>query len=144
MMNEMKPFAGTGRILLMDDEEDIRQTTGDVLTRLGYTVEFADDGLRAIDLYQEARNAGTPFDAVIMDLTIPGGMGGNEALEQLLAIDPKARVLASSGYPNDPVMTDFKKYGFSGVVPKSYRIHDVGKTLHAVILDKVSGAPRDY
>jgi CheY-like chemotaxis protein len=75
-MNEMKPFSGTGRILLMDDEEDVRQTTGDVLMRLGYTVEFADDGLRAIDLYQEARNAGTPFNAVIMDLTIPGGMGG--------------------------------------------------------------------
>ena len=76
MMNETKPFAGTGRILLMDDEEDVRQTTGDVLMRLGYTVEFADDGLRAIDLYQEARKAGTPFDAVTMDLTIPGGMGG--------------------------------------------------------------------
>jgi len=132
----MKPFAGMGRILLMDDEEDVRQTTGDVLMRLGYAVEFAGDGLRAIDLYQEARNAGTPFDAVIMDLPMPGGMGGNEALEKLLVIDPKARVLASSGYLNDPVMTAYKKYGFSRVVPKSYRIHDLGNTLTA---DRNSG-----
>jgi CheY-like chemotaxis protein len=140
-MNEMKRFAGTGRILLMDDEEDVRQTTGDVLMRLGYTVEFAADGLRAIDLYQEARNTGSPFDAVIMDLTIPGGMGGNEALEKLLAIDPKARVIVSSGYLNDPVMTEYKKYGFSGVVPKPYRIHDLGNTLHAVIRNEASDAP---
>ncbi len=128
----------------MDDEEDVRQTIGDVLMRLGYTVEFADDGLWAIDLYQEARKAGTPFDAVIMDLTIPGGMGGNEALEKLLAIDPKARVLISSGYLNDPIMTEYKKYGFSGVVPKPYHIHDLGKTLNAVIRDKSSGEPRDH
>jgi two-component system cell cycle sensor histidine kinase/response regulator CckA len=142
-MNEMKPFSGTGRILLMDDGEDVRQTTGDVLMRLGYTVEFADDGLRAIDLYQKAGKAGTPFDAVIMDLTIPGGMGGDEALEKLLAIDPKARVIASSGYLNDPVMAEYKKYGFSGVVPKPYRIHDLGNTLHDVIQNKTSGAPRE-
>jgi CheY-like chemotaxis protein len=72
----MKPFDGTGRILLMDDEEHVRQTTGDVLKRLGYSVVFADDGLRTIDLYHEARKAEAPFDAVIMDLNIPGGMGG--------------------------------------------------------------------
>jgi CheY-like chemotaxis protein len=102
----MKPFDGTGRILLMDDEEDVRQTTGDVLKRLGYTVVFADDGLRTIDLYQEARKAGAPFDAVIMDLTIPGGMGGNETIERLLAIDPKVRAILSSGYLNDPIMAE--------------------------------------
>jgi two-component system, cell cycle sensor histidine kinase and response regulator CckA len=140
----MKQFAGTGRILLMDDEEDVRQTTGDVLMRLGYTVEFADNGSRAIDLYQKARKAGTPFDAVIMDLTIPGGMGGNEALERLLAIDPKARVIVSSGYLNDPVMTDYKMYGFSGVVPKPYRIHELGNILNTVIRDTASGAPREH
>ena len=90
-MNEMKPFTRTGRILLMDDEEDVRQTIGDVLMRLGYTVEFADDGLRAIDLYQEARKAGTPFDAVIMDLTIPGGMGGNEAIREIAGNRPESQ-----------------------------------------------------
>jgi len=140
----MKSLGGTGRILLMDDEEDVRQTTGEVLMRLGYTVEFADDGFRAIDLYQGAIIAGVPFDAVIMDLTVPGSMGGNEALEKLLAIDPQARVLVSSGYLNDPVMTDYKKYGFSGVVPKPYRIHDLGETLHAVIHEGVSGVLRDH
>ncbi len=140
----MKPFTGTGRILLMDDEEDVRQTTGDVLMRLGYTVEFAADGSQAIDLYQEAREAGTPFDAVIMDLTIPGGMGGNEALERLLAIDPNVRAILSSGYLNNPVMTEYKKYGFSGVVTKPYRINDLDDTLHAVIQDKISGAPMEH
>ena len=137
----MKPLTGTGKILLMDDEEDIRQTTGDVLKRLGYTVEFAADGSRAIDLYQEAREAGTPFDAVIMDLIVPGGMGGNEALGRLLAIDPNVKAILSSGHVNHPIMAEFKKHGFSGVVTKPYRIHDLGDTLHAIIQDRVSDAP---
>ena len=140
----MKPFTGTGRILLMDDEEDVRQTTGDVLMRLGYTVEFAGDGLQAIDLYQEAREAGIPFDVVIMDLTIPGGMGGDEALKRLLAIDPKVRAILSSGHVNHPIVEEYKKYGFSGVVSKPYRINDLGETLHAVIQDKISGAPMEH
>jgi CheY-like chemotaxis protein len=107
----MKPFTGTGRIL------------------------------RAIDLYQEAKDAGTPFDAVIMDLTIPGGMGGNETLERLLAIDPNVRAILSSGYLNAPIMAEYKKYGFSGVVTKPYSINDLGETLLAVIQDSVSDAP---
>ncbi len=134
----MKPFKGAGRILLMDDEEHVRQTTGDVLKRLGYTVELAADGIRAIDLYQEAREAGTPFDAVIMDLIIPGGMGGGEALERLLTIDPKVRAILSSGHVNNPIMADYKQYGFSGVVTKPYRINDLGDTLRAVIQDGIS------
>jgi CheY-like chemotaxis protein len=140
----MKPPTGAGKILLMDDEEDIRQTTGDVLKRIGYTVEFAADGSRAIDLYQEAREAGIPFDAVIMDLIVPGGMGGNEALGRLLAIDPNVRAILSSGHVNHPIVAEYKKHGFSGVVTKPYRIQDLGETLHAVIQDRVSGASEEY
>jgi DNA-binding NarL/FixJ family response regulator len=71
-------------------------------------------------------------------------MGGNEALEKLLAIDPKTRVIVSSGYLNNPVMTEYRKYGFSCVVTKPYRIHNLGTTLHAIIRDKASGAPREH
>ena len=140
---ELKLFTGTGRILLLDDEEDIRQTTGDVLQRLGYTVESIDDGARAIDLYQKARKIGKPFDAVIMDLTIPGGMGGEETLRKLLEIDPDVKAVASSGYSNDPVMADHRAYGFSGVVSKPYRITDLAETLHAVLQDKGSALRRE-
>ena len=129
----MKPFAGTGRILLMDDEEDVRQTTGDVLMRLGYTVEFADDGLRAIDLYQEARNAGTPFDAVIMDLTIPGGMGGKETMKKLLEIDHDVVGVVSSGYCNDPILAQYRDYGFCGVVTKPYNMEELSRVLHELL-----------
>jgi CheY-like chemotaxis protein len=124
----------------MDDEEDIRQTTGDVLKRLGYTVQFAGDGSRAIELHQDAWDAGTPFDAVIMDLTIPGGMGGDEAFKRLQAIDPNVRAILSSGHMNNPIVAEYKKYGFSGVVTKPYRVRDVGEILHAVIQDRISGA----
>jgi PAS domain S-box-containing protein len=124
---------GSGRILLMDDEEEVRNTTGDVLKRLGYTVEFADDGIRAIELYQAALRKGEHFDAVIMDLTVPGGMGGKEALTKLLDIDPAVKAIVSSGYSNDPIMANFRNHGFKGVVTKPYRIRDLGETLWDVL-----------
>jgi CheY-like chemotaxis protein len=124
---------GSGRILLMDDEEEVRNTTGDVLKRLGYTVEFADDGIRAIELYQAALRRGEHFDAVIMDLTVPGGMGGKEALTKLLDIDPAVKAIVSSGYSNDPIMANFRNHGFKGVVTKPYRIRDLGETLWDVL-----------
>jgi CheY-like chemotaxis protein len=139
--DETKLLTGTGKILLMDDEEDVRHTTGDVLKRLGYNVDFAEDGARAIELYTQAIAAGQPFDAVIMDLTVPGGMGGKEALAKLLHIDPKAKAIVSSGYSNDPIMADYLTYGFCGVVTKPYRIKDLGETLHGVLRN---GADRPY
>ena len=123
---------GEGRILLVDDEEIIWRAAGEALTRMGYEVRFAEDGAAGIELYQEAMHADRPFRAVIMDLTIPGGMGGREAVGRILQIDPEARIIASSGYSNDPIMSDFRKYGFCGIITKPYRIEDLGDLLSRV------------
>ncbi len=127
------PVVGKGRILLMDDEKMILEVGQAVLVRLGYDVECAADGEDALVKYGEARRSGRPFDAVIMDLTIPGGMGGKDAVRKLLELDPAAKVIVSSGYSTDPVMADFRSYGFSGVVTKPYRIQALSKTVHDVL-----------
>ena len=117
----------------MDDEVIIRRSAGKVLMRMGYEVEYAEDGEEAIEKYIEAKQGNKPFDAVIMDLTIPGGMGGKEAVEKLRDIDPGIRAVVSSGYSNDPVMSEHKKYGFRGVVSKPYSIDELADTLNKVI-----------
>lgn len=127
-------LAGKGRILVMDDEEMVRDVVGDLLKILGYEVEFASDGLELTDLYRKAKDSGQPFDAVIMDLTVPGGMGGEESVRKLLEMDPEARAIVSSGYCNDPVMSNFEKYGFSGVVAKPFKIEELGEALHRVLM----------
>ena len=117
----------------MDDEEDVRKTTGDILTRLGYTVAFAEDGAQAIDLYRRARETGAPFDLAIMDLTVPGGMGGKDAVKKLLEIDPGAKVVVSSGYSKDPVMAEYGHYGFKGVVAKPFRVKELSEIIHRIM-----------
>lgn len=119
---------GNGKILVMDDEETIRSIVGDILQYLGYTVDFASDGEEAINLY-----SCKPYDAVILDLTIPGGMGGKEAIRHLLDIDPSVKAIVSSGYSNDPIMSDYTKYGFKGVIVKPYTIHEISSVLRNVI-----------
>ncbi|MEW5767643.1 MAG: PAS domain S-box protein [bacterium] len=126
-------FRGEGKILLMEDEEDVREVAGGLLKHLGYEVEFAGDGAEALDLYNEARKAGRPFEAVILDLTIPGGMGGKEIMQELVEIDPEVKAIVSSGYSNDPIMADFEGYGFSGVAAKPYDIRELSEVLHNVI-----------
>lgn len=126
-------LSGQGKILIMDDEQFIRDTLSKMLYSLGYTTETAANGQQAIYIYQQAIEAGNPYDAVIMDLTIAGGMGGKETVKKLLEIDPTARVIVSSGYSNDPVMADFTKYGFCGVLPKPYLLEGVNQVLHEVL-----------
>jgi signal transduction histidine kinase len=124
---------GSGAVLIMDDDEDMRKTTGDMLMRMGYTVDYAGEGNEAIARYQQAREAGRPFAAVIMDLTVPGGMGGKEAIGKLLTIDPAVRAIVSSGYSEDPVMADFRACGFRGVAIKPYRIRELSEVVASVI-----------
>jgi PAS domain S-box-containing protein len=122
------------KILLMDDEATISLTVARNLKNLKYEVETAKDGSEAIVLYKGAMESGEPFDAVIMDLTIPGGMGGKEAIKKLIEIDPEVRAIVSSGYNDDPVVSHFREYGFSGVLAKPYSIVEMSKALHAVLL----------
>jgi signal transduction histidine kinase/ActR/RegA family two-component response regulator len=124
---------GKGRILIMDDEKGIQETLETILTHFGYAVECAREGTETINLYKKAKELGKSFDAVIMDLTIRGGMGGKETIKKLLKIDPKVKAIVSSGYSNDPIMTDFRKFGFSGVIAKPYQVEDLIKTLQEMI-----------
>ncbi|MDO9041528.1 MAG: PAS domain S-box protein [Desulfocapsaceae bacterium] len=121
------------KILIMDDDQTVREIAASMLTFIGCSVEEAEDGKKAIDLYNKARQDGAPFDIVIMDLTIPGGMGGKEAIAALLAVDPKAKVIVSSGYANDPIMANHKLYGFCGVLPKPFKMDDLNRVLASVI-----------
>ena len=130
---EQRLFTGKGKILFMDDEQMIREIAGQMLRKLGYEVEFARDGEEAIKLYSKAKESRETFDAVIMDLTVPGGMGGKKAIQRLKEIDPKVKAIVSSGYFNDPVMSDFREYGFRGVFAKPYKIEDLSRVLHEVL-----------
>ncbi len=124
---------GIGKILVMDDEEIILEVVGDVLHHAGYTVDLARDGQEMLHLYQKAQSEGAAYDVVVLDLTIPGGMGGREAVGHLLKLDPQAKAIVSSGYSNDPVMADFSNYGFRGAVTKPYKIEDLCKAVSEIM-----------
>jgi PAS domain S-box-containing protein len=125
-----------GKVLVMDDEEIIRKMLTNMLGMAGYTVEVSADGVEALEKYQQARKAGDPFNAVIMDLTVPGGMGGKEAVKKILEIDPKAVVIVSSGYATDPIMSDFRKYGFKAVIAKPYSVRQLRESLSSLLTKK--------
>jgi PAS domain S-box-containing protein len=124
---------GQGRILVMDDEASLRRTVGRMLDKLGYEPKFAKDGAGAIEMVKEAKEAGKSYDAVILDLTVPGGMGGKECIAKLLEIDPGIKAIVSSGYSEDPVLTNFREYGFKGMMPKPFAARTLSKVLHDVL-----------
>jgi len=126
-------FSGHGRILVVDDEAPIRKFLTMMLQKFGYEAETANDGEEAIARFTAAQSAGTPFDVIIMDLTIPNGMGGCEAVRRLRELDSKVRAIASSGYSLDPVMANYRDYGFCGVIPKPYRPDDLNRMLKEII-----------
>lgn len=125
--------SGSGRILLMDDEEPVRKVCTEILRHLGYEVEAVADGEELVTLYKDYLGRGLRPDAVIVDLTVPGGMDGREAAAQILALDAEARLLVSSGYSTDPIMADYKSHGFVGVVAKPYDIDELAATVRRTI-----------
>jgi PAS domain S-box-containing protein len=122
-------FVGKGRVLLVDDEDIILAVGSEMLEELGYDVVVARDGAEAIELFSEAGEAGKPFTDVVLDLTIPGGMGGKEAIGVIRKLDPSVWAIVSSGYSNDPVMAEFAKYGFNAIVSKPYKVGELSRAL---------------
>jgi len=118
-----------GRILVLDDEEMIRVLVNHMLTRLGYEVVITADGAETLTCFENALREGRPFDAVLLDLTIPGGQGGKEVVQHIKALDPSVNAIVSSGYYNDPVLARYQEYGFTGMVPKPYKVQELLQTL---------------
>jgi len=128
-----KDFRGEGRILVMDDEEFIKEIAGDLLKDMGFTVVHASDGKEAVDLFAQVMGTPSAFILVILDLTIPGGMGGRETMSKLLKIDPRVRAIASSGYSEDPVMARPREFGFKAGLVKPYRREELIEALRKVL-----------
>jgi len=126
---------GQGKILVMDDEEAIRLLLEQMLMHLGYTVELTRNGEEAIDRYAKAKELAQPFSAVILDLTIPGGLGGRETIQRLRLLDPEIRAIVSSGYSNDPVLSNHSSYGFQGMVAKPFRLDELSEAVSRVVGD---------
>jgi PAS domain S-box-containing protein len=130
---------GHGRLLIMDDDEAVRSAAAELLETIGYEVDTAADGAEAISLYTRAMEKNHPFDAVVLDLTVPEGVGGRETMARLLEIDPGVKAIVSSGYSTDPVMANYREHGFFGVAVKPYRLADLARTLRRVIEKKAGG-----
>jgi PAS domain S-box-containing protein len=124
---------GGGNVLIMDDEEIVREVAGEIFEHLGFAADFAVDGHEAIEKYTQAMKNGSPYTVVVMDLTVPGGMGGGEAIKKLLEIDPQAKAIVSSGYSNNPIMANFNKFGFKGVISKPFQLDELKKALGVVL-----------
>jgi PAS domain S-box-containing protein len=124
-----------GKVLVMDDEENIREVVAEMLRFLGYEVTLSRDGEEAVSLYMQALESNQPFAAVLMDLTIPGGMGGGEAMRILREINPEVKGIVSSGYSNDPILSDYVTFGFHGIITKPYKLAELRDVLERVIAE---------
>ena len=127
----------------MDDEDVVRETCGEMLLILGHTVDYAINGQEALTKYERALQEEQPFDLVIMDLTIPGGIGGKEAIHRLLKIDPQAKAIVSSGYSHDDVMANYRNYGFMGVIAKPYIMDSFARTIQEILARPMTTADND-
>ncbi len=125
--------SGQGTILIMDDDEMVRSVLGQTIATFGYNVMYAKDGEETLDIIEKSLKDNTTISAVIMDLTIPGGMGGKETIKRLKEIAPSIKTFVSSGYSNDPIMNEFENYGFNGVISKPVDVHSLNMTLHSVL-----------
>ncbi|MFH2060147.1 MAG: PAS domain S-box protein [Pseudomonadota bacterium] len=130
---KIEPKSKPCRILVMDDDPVVRDVSTRMLNKLGHIVDLCKDGQSAIDLYQKALKDKAPYGLVILDLTIPGGMGGKDAIKKLLNIDPDIRAVVASGYSNDPVMANYKEYGFKAIATKPYTIVKIEQILHQAL-----------
>ncbi len=126
------PLTGEGRVLVMDDEESIRLVLREMLQYLGYDVQCAAEGKEALERYQEAFHAQKPFHAVILDLTVQGGLGGKDTIQQLRQFDPHVKAIVASGYCNDPVLSRYSTFGFQGVVAKPFRLTELSEVLNQI------------
>jgi CheY-like chemotaxis protein len=122
-----------GKILVMDDEEVIRDVSNALLTHLGYNVEVAVEGVEAIEMYEKAMKSENPFEAVILDLTNKVGMGGAEAMAKLLEIDSDVKAIVTTGYSNDPIINKFREHGFRGTLPKPFNLDHLKTALQDAI-----------
>lgn len=139
-----EPAKGSGRVLVVDDQEAIRTLVDFSLTRLGYEVIAADNSLDGIEIYRQALEAGRRFDLVILDLTLPGGMGGKEAMKKLIDIDPMVNAVVSSGYATDATMSRYEDFGFRGMIAKPYQASELGRKVHAFIEANRANAVPEY
>ncbi|MCW5199701.1 response regulator, partial [Desulfobulbus sp. F1] len=121
------------RIMVMDDDRMLRNLVQAQLRALGHEAILVSDGAEAVSTYQQLLESGNPVDFVIMDLTIPGGMGGKEAAQQLLLIDPAARLIVASGYSNDPVLAEYRDYGFRAAVAKPFNLQELRRAITAAL-----------
>ena len=122
--DKVNPTVKKLRVIIMDDEKMIREITEIMFKHLGHEVFLAKNGEETLKIYKKAMENNTPIDLTIMDLSIPKGMGGKEAVQKLLKIDPKAKVVVFSGHSNDPIMVNCKAYGFCAAIAKPSKLED--------------------